>query len=93
VKSSDIKIGQRVAVEGTIAALDDDGWKITIRDGNLPPIGTFYFSDASSIQLAMQDAPATRDPRGAEIKCSIDGCNNHASFIIDKKGYCFAHRR
>jgi len=41
----------------------------------------------------LQDAQTSSDPRGAEVKCSVDGCDNHASFIIDKKGYCFAHRR
>jgi len=41
----------------------------------------------------VKEAPISSDPRGAEIKCSIDGCGNHASFIIDKKEYCFAHRK
>lgn len=89
MKSSDIKIGQRVTVEGTIAALDDDGWQITIRDGSLPPIGTFYFSDASSIQLAMQDARDSK-PESANVKCEF--CDSLASFIIKRCAVCYTHR-
>lgn len=44
-----IDVGQRVMVEGTVAAIDGEGWQITLHDGELPPIGTFYFSNAAGI--------------------------------------------
>lgn len=43
-------IGDRVMVEGTIAALDGDGFQIMVRDGELPPVGTFYFSNLAGIR-------------------------------------------
>jgi hypothetical protein len=46
----EIKLGDRVIVEGTVAAIDGDGWQITIRDGGLPPVGTFYFSNPAGIR-------------------------------------------
>lgn len=90
MKASDIKIGSRVTVEGTVAALDGDGFQITIRDGKLPPIGTFYFSDASLIQLAMQDARDSK-PEAANVKCA--NCRKPASFIIDGRALCHECRR
>jgi len=40
----------------------------------------------------MRDAPRVA-PAAAHVQCSVKGCENEASFIIDREAYCFTHRR
>lgn len=51
MKSEELKVGTRVMVEGVVSSIDRDGVHIKIHDGELPIIGTFYFSYLNGIRM------------------------------------------
>ena len=51
------KMGERVMVEGVIESYDKNGYNIQIKDGELTPIGTFYFSSVSNIRTCPPTCP------------------------------------
>ncbi len=68
-------LGDRVTIEGTISALDGEGLHITIRDGELPPVGTFYFSHLAGIRKCpptCSECGTDMMPYGAIFRC--DNC-------------------
>jgi tRNA(Ile2) C34 agmatinyltransferase TiaS len=79
---ADIKVGQRVTVEGVVVKTDEHGVFINICDGELPSVGEFYFSFLQGVRAcppACSECGTDMVPYGQTFRCENCGATSGCS--------------